>query len=113
MSKQDASESHVKEVEESGEDLGLLTGKPRRFLAGKEFEASASMLRGDCSWTCLCDFVENLGGAVGYRILVLLFFVQHVPRRHMEGLIKYETYILRRAWSWYPRPPVVVVRGCD
>ena len=32
MSKPDASES-VKEVE-SGEELGLLTGKPRRCLAG-------------------------------------------------------------------------------
>jgi len=63
MSKKDPQEA-VKD-DESGETVSLLHGKQRR----------------ECSWTCgIAEFIDDLGGAVGYKLLILLFFVEHVER---------------------------------
>mmetsp|Transcript_35698 Transcript_35698/g.66484 ORF Transcript_35698/g.66484 Transcript_35698/m.66484 type:complete len:550 (+) Transcript_35698:101-1750(+) len=52
-------------VEEGDETVTLLGGKRRR----------------ECSWTCgAAEFIDDLAGAIGYKLLTLLFFVEHVNR---------------------------------
>eukprot|EP00438_Fugacium_kawagutii_P032871 Skav216130 [mRNA] locus=scaffold1946:314836:315624:+ [translate_table: standard] len=69
MLKKDTKEEKEND-DESGETVSLLNGKQRR----------------ECSWTCgIAEFIDDLGGtqrdtaesAVGYKLLILLFFVEH------------------------------------
>eukprot|EP00439_Symbiodinium_sp_Y106_P075323 s2456_g14.t3 len=52
-------------LENGDEKVTLLGGKQRR----------------ECSWTCgAAEFLDDLAGAIGYKLLFLLFVVEHVNR---------------------------------
>lgn len=89
-------EESVKDIEkESGEDVALLTGKQRR----------------ECSWTCgIAEFIDDLAGAMGYKLLILLFFVEHVERGFVADFTGQADQYIYKSYS-VPGPQVNIFSG--
>ncbi|CAJ1366817.1 unnamed protein product [Effrenium voratum] len=82
--------------DEDDESIGLVNGKSRRE---------------ECSWSCgLAQFLDDLSGAVGYKLLVLLFFVQHVGRGFVSDFTSQADPYVYKTYS-VPAPVVQIFSG--
>mmetsp|Transcript_62047 Transcript_62047/g.145580 ORF Transcript_62047/g.145580 Transcript_62047/m.145580 type:complete len:545 (+) Transcript_62047:114-1748(+) len=82
-------------LENGDEKVTLLGGKQRR----------------ECSWTCgAAEFLDDLAGAIGYKLLFLLFVVEHVNRGFVADFSgQAESYVYKT--YAVPAPRVQIYSG--